>query len=141
MNPVKLKTIEVVLTDGQKILVHGPRTADLGTFLRSMPALKKISGAFQTMEQAEQGIQGIPFDLQDSDLEGFFPLLAVMSDISVAEFKSLPLMPDGMEILKAFSLFTPKNAPAVQTEEQASSPTGPTNTLPGESSGETTASS
>ena len=55
MNPVKLKTIEVVLTDGQKILVHAPRTADLGTFLRSMPALKKISGAFQTPSHTTPG--------------------------------------------------------------------------------------
>ena len=107
-------------------------------FLRSMPALKAIAAAFESMKMVEEGITGIPINLPDSAIEGIFPLLAVMSDITVDEFKSLPLIPDGMAVLNAFSLFMPKNAPVVQTNEAESFPTGPQNTLSGGLSGEIT---
>jgi hypothetical protein len=138
MKPTKLKTILVTLADGQELYVHSPRTSDLGTFLRALPPLQTIAEAFKSMKAEEEGLQGVPIILPDSALEGFFPLLAIMSDITVEEFKSLPLIPDGFQVLEAFSLFMPKNAPAAPTAGVESSPTGPQNTSPDTSSGKTT---
>jgi len=112
---LKAKAVEVTLSNGEIVMVHEPRMADLGTFLRALPALTAISKASGAAQATEDGILGVPADIPDSALEGIFPLFAVMTDITVADFKDLPLY-DGMAVLAAFSAFVPKNLTAATPE-------------------------
>jgi hypothetical protein len=110
---VKAKAIEIVLSDGQKIIVHAPMTKDMGTFLRALPALTSFSRAFQAVRDAQDGLLGMPVDVSDETLQGIFPLLAVMTDITVEEFTDLPLS-DGMAIMAGLALFAPNQPAAAQ---------------------------
>jgi hypothetical protein len=112
INP-KLKAIEVVLSDGQTVTVHEPRVQDVGKYFRAMPALIELSNAMSSTKDAIKGVKGLPVDISDETLELIWPLFAVMSDITVDDYKLLPLW-DGMAILMAFGEFVPKNRLAAQ---------------------------
>lgn len=113
---VKTKAIEVELSDGQKVIVHAPKTGEMGTFLRAMPALQALARSFQSATPTDGGVTGMPVNISDAELEPIFPLFAVMTNITVQEFKELPL-PDGIACLQGLTLFTPKNSSApVPTE-------------------------
>lgn len=113
---VKPKAIEIELSDGQKVIVHAPKTGEMGTFLRAMPALQALARSFQSAQPQDGGVTGMPVNISDVELEPIFPLFAVMTNISVEEFKDLPL-PDGMACLQGLTLFTPKNSPAAVPTE------------------------
>jgi hypothetical protein len=110
VHKIKRRAVEVILSDGQKVLVFEPKTSDMGTFLRALPALTSISKAFLASTEAQDGVVGMVPDIPDSVYEGLFPLIAVMTDISVEDFKELPLF-DGMALMNGLSVFAPK-APA-----------------------------
>jgi|WetSurMetagenome_2_1015567.scaffolds.fasta_scaffold369096_2 hypothetical protein len=108
VHKVKRRAVEVTLSDGQKVMVFEPKTGDMGTFLRALPALTSISKAFIATAEAQDGVQGMIIDIPDSTYEGLFPLIAVMTDMTVEDFKDLPLF-DGMALMNGLSVFAPKN--------------------------------
>ncbi len=108
---VKLKAIEVELSDGSTIMVHEPRMQDLNVYLQALPALVSLGKAMSAMQDGLDGIIGIPINIPDAVQEAIFPLFAVMSELSVEEFKALPVM-DGLMVLQAFTAFMPKNPEA-----------------------------
>lgn len=113
---VNLRKVEVELSNGLKVAVHDPPAEELGTFLKALPALSAIAKIMEASQQASEGVLGLP-DIPNASIEGIYPLLAIMSDITAEEFKRLPVW-DGMAILMAFSALVPKNfmtAPAVLT--------------------------
>jgi hypothetical protein len=103
---IKRRAVEVTLSDGQKVLVFEPKTSDMGTFLRALPALTSISQAFRAAAEAQDGVMGLTVDIPDSVYEGLFPLIAVMTDMSVDDFKELPLF-DGMALMNGLAVFAP----------------------------------
>lgn len=104
---IKLRVVEVTLRDGTVITVHEPRMQDLSLYLRSLPALSALGRALAKLDLSEAGIEGVPVDISDRVLEGIYPLFAVMSNITVEEYKNMPVM-DGLGILTAFISFLPK---------------------------------
>lgn len=114
---VKAKAIEVQLSDGQSVIVHEPKIRDMNVFLSALPALFTLSKAFENAKQAGDGVMGMPTEIPQSALDGVFSLLAVMTDITLAEFNDLPLF-DGMAIMKGMSFFTPKNPTPPATEPE-----------------------
>ena len=111
VKPIKRRAIEVELSDGQLVYVFEPKTADMGTFSRALPALQSVAKAFQVSNETADGVMGMSVNIPDSAYEGLFPLIAVMSNITVDEYKALPLF-DGIALLRALTVFAPKNAQA-----------------------------
>lgn len=107
----KVKAIEIELSDGQKILVHEPKAKDLTIFLKSLPALTALGKIFEASQQAADGVLGMSPNLPDNVLDGIFPLLAAMADISVEQFRELGSA-DALAIMQGLSLFAPKNPQA-----------------------------
>jgi hypothetical protein len=105
---IKRRAVEIPLSDGQIALVFEPKTEYMGTFLRALPALQSISVAFKTSAQAAGGVVGMPVDIPDSVYEGLFPLIAIMSNMTVEDFKDLPLF-DGMALMRGLTVFAPGN--------------------------------
>ncbi len=116
VHKVKRRAVEVILSDGQKVMVFEPKTSDMGIFLRALPALTSISQAFRTTSEAQDGVQGLIIDIPDSVYEGLFPLIAVMTDMSVEDFKELPLF-DGMALMNGLSVFAPNPQAAAKKME------------------------
>jgi hypothetical protein len=115
----KLKTFEVVLSSGQVKHVHESHMGDLATFMQAMPALSAMKRAMQAIKDSDSGIAGLVQAMPSpAEYEGIFPLLAIMSDLTVEEFKQLPLW-DGMAILGALGEFIP-NEKAAESTPQAS---------------------
>jgi hypothetical protein len=106
--PVKRKAVEVVLSDGQKVLVFEPKTADMGTFLRALPSLVSIQKAFRTVSEAQEGVTGLVIDIPNSVYEELFPLIAIMSNMDLEDFRNLPLF-DGLAMMGALTVFMPRN--------------------------------
>lgn len=107
----KVKGIEVILSDGQTILVHEPKAKDLSVFLKAIPALSALSKMFEAQQQAEEGVMGISPNIPDNIMDSLLPLLAAMSDITIEQFKELGAV-DALAIMQGLSLFAPKNPPA-----------------------------
>ncbi|MCI0551267.1 MAG: hypothetical protein L0287_09950 [Anaerolineae bacterium] len=114
---IKVKAIEVQLSDGQTVIVHEPKVKDMNVFLNALPALHALSESFANAQQATEGVQGMPTEIPQAALDGVFSLLAIMTDVTLNEFNELPLF-DGLAIMKGLSVFTPKNPtfPAVEPE-------------------------
>jgi hypothetical protein len=106
--PVKRKAVEVILSDGQKALVFEPKTADMGTFLRALPSLVSIQKAFRTVSEVEEGVTGLTVNIPDSVYEELFPLIAIMSNMDLEDFRNLPLF-DGLAMMGALTVFMPRN--------------------------------
>ncbi len=105
---VKLRAVKVTFSNGEDHMVHEPRIQDISIFFRSLPALTELGKASEALEAIENGVRGIPVTISDDIIDGIAPLFAIMADISIEEFKELPLW-DGMAILEAFGEFAPKN--------------------------------
>ena len=111
MTHVKNKAVEVLMCDGQVIMVHAPQMKDLPAFFQALPSLSAFSAAMNAVSQAQDGLMGLPVNIPPSVMEGIYPLLSVMADMTVEEFQELPLW-DGMAILTAFNAFVPNPVPA-----------------------------
>jgi hypothetical protein len=120
-HPVKLRAVEITLSDGQIVMVHEPRMSEMGAFMRALPALTSLTQAFTAANEAAGGIQGMQVDIADSVYEGIFPLIAMMADMDEAEFKDLPLF-DGMALMRGLTVFAPKNPQAATTSTLTSTP-------------------
>ena len=118
---IKLRAVEVELSDGQTVLVHEPRMSEMGTFMRALPALTSLSQAFTAAGEAAGGLQGLQVDIADSVYEGIFPLIASMTDMDLEDFKNLPLF-DGMALMRGLTVFAPKNPQAATTSTSISTP-------------------
>lgn len=124
---IKRKAFEVTLSNGETVLVHEPRIADMGVFVRAIPALQAMTALFRSAAPAEQiepgmivasdapppGIIGLPNSTPtDDQFEAIYPLFAIMTNITVDEFKDLPFW-DGMAIINTLEKFVP-NVPAAK---------------------------
>lgn len=104
---IKPKAFQVTLSDGSEHVVHEPKVKDMGAFLRALPSLVAIARVFSTTKDN----LGLQANIPDAVIEDIFPLLAIMTDLSVEEFKDLPLM-DGWAVMQGLTLFVPKNPQA-----------------------------
>lgn len=108
---IKPRAYEVHLSNGEVLLVHEPRMQDLGVFLRAMPSLIAVGKAMATQQD---NVAGVPVDLPDSVVEGIHPLFAIMCDMTVEDFKALPVW-DGIGVLNALGEFVPNDQPSAST--------------------------
>lgn len=106
---VKLRAVEVHLSNGEVQIVHEPRMQDLGVFLRALPSLMVISRAMAAVNMTEEGVIGAPVDIPPAAVEGIHPLFAVMCDMTVEDFKNLPVW-DGIGVLNALGQFVPNES-------------------------------
>lgn len=117
MNLPKRRAIEVILSNGEKLLVHDPSVNDLPAFMNALPGLQALSKAAQVNEAASNGVLGLPGPSLAGTIEQIAPLFAIMTEITVEDFKQLPVF-DGLAIIRALDALMPKNL----TEDQK--PTG-----------------
>lgn len=110
------KVVEVTLTDGTTLIVHEP--TNLAAFLSALPSLSTIARSFKAMEAAEEGIVGMPNDVPASAVEGIYPLLAEMAEITVEQFNELGVF-DKMGVMQALTLFVPNALPTPRLVEQS----------------------
>lgn len=106
---VKLRAVEVTLSNGEVQIVHEPRMQDLGVFLRALPSLMAVQRAMQGLNTAESGVIGVPVEIPDAVIEGIHPLFAVMCEMTVEDFKALPVW-DGIGVLNALGQFAPNES-------------------------------
>lgn len=99
------KVVEVTLSDSTKIMVKEPR--DLARFLGAMPSLLALQKLFEAADSAEKGVF-ITTPVQPEVIEGLYPLLAEMCDMSLDDFKELGVF-DKFGILQALTMFIPKS--------------------------------
>lgn len=131
VNKIKRKAIQITLSDGQVVTVKAPSMEQFADFMNSFAVLKKIVEAFASVEEMGNSVVGNlnAVRLDKQTLEEFYPLLAMLSDITVDEFKELPWQ-DGVAIMLGYiqllspdKLANPIQAAAEalpQTEEQPS---------------------
>ena len=136
---VKLRAIQVTLSDGQVVNVHELTGAQFELFLNAQGSFKAVMEAIQAMQMASEGVKGLPTSVPKGATKELFELVATMADMTVGEYGNLPFS-DYLSIFGAAVtlLGTIKNSPLPQTNP---SPTGATNTLSEVSSGNTTGSS
>ncbi len=108
---IKPRAVEVTLSNGEVLIVHEPRMQDLGVFLRAMPSLIAVGRAMNAQNDASVGI---PTEIPEAIIEGIHPLFAIMCDISVDDFKALPVW-DGIGVLNALGQFVPNELPSAST--------------------------
>lgn len=145
---IKRKAIQIELSDGRKgagitphsivlqdghctvcgstvVTVHAPSMEQFTEFMASFGILEKIGKAFQAVQDFGNGIGynlgAVKLDKQT--VEEFYPLLAALSDISIEDFKELPVE-DGMSIMMAYvTLLSPASLnPTEAAAEQIPSP-------------------
>jgi hypothetical protein len=93
-----MKSVEVTLSDGRKIMVHELGSTDLGLFMRSMPAMRLLGNL----------ISGEGEQPTDEQLAMIGAILARMADLSTEEYAKLGLF-DAMALLGALNILLPKN--------------------------------
>lgn len=114
------KIVELTLSDGTMLRVHAPGPEDLGIFIRSLPSLTALQRAFQAAQEASMGVLGMPVDVPDSAIQGVYPLLRSMVDMTEEQFKALPSVFDSLAILQALSMFVPNRLAAGSVAPQTS---------------------
>jgi len=70
------------------------------------------------MEQAEQGVLGMPTQVPPGTVEGIYPMLAEMADVTIEQFDQLGVF-DKMGIMQALTLFVPNGLPTPKILEQS----------------------
>jgi len=101
---IKKRAVQVTLSDKETIVtVHTPSMAQFSQFLESFPIVTMIGKAFAAVqEQSKGGVVNLAaVKIDPATLDNFYPLLAILSDISVEDFKDLPIE-DGLSILLAY---------------------------------------
>lgn len=101
---IQRKAIEVMLSDGETLItVHAPSMTQFSQYLASFSVIMKIAEAFEKVTNASSGIvtdfSGLV--IAPALLDSFYPLLAMLSDISIEDFKELPVA-DGTAIMFAY---------------------------------------
>lgn len=122
-----LKAIEVTLSDGKTIMVHEPKTKELGLFLHSLPSLMKIGSALNQAKVAAGEYEEIPEGL----VESIFPLMAALAGMTQAEYEELPMW-DGISVLQALTELIPSDfqtARRTVSTESVSSNSGSSDSL------------
>jgi len=149
MNLPKRRAIEVILSNKERLLVHDPSVSDLAVFMQALPGLQSLSKAAEVNEKAAEGIMGLPQPMLDKVVDQIAPLFSIMTEITVDEFKQLPMF-DGLAIIQALNSLIPKNLTEDQTEtgsdgssstatdNQTNSPTDTPDTPSTDSSGKST---
>ena len=112
------KVVEVTLSDGTVVLVHAPGAGDMGIYLRALPSLLAIQRSFTAIQSSAQGVIGMPVDLPDSSIEQIYPLMAVMCDMTVEQFKALPTVFDAFAVFQTMALFVPNQQAATSPQTQ-----------------------
>lgn len=108
---IKLRAVEVTLSNGETHIVHEPKMADFGMFLQALPSLTAVGKLMEAAQQAGNGVLGVAVVAPPEMVDGIAPLFSKMSDITVEEFNGLGVF-DGMAILAALNEFVPKNLKA-----------------------------
>jgi hypothetical protein len=98
----KIKAFEVVLSNGYKLILHEPTGNDIGALIKALPSIATMQKAMEAGAQAEQGVMGMVVDLPSGALDGLYSLLAMMSNLEIAQIKSLPLW----DVLALFGVLT-----------------------------------
>lgn len=130
MKDFPLRAYEVVLSNGETIIVHEPGTPEeFGVFLNALPALGALGEAMENAKKAQQGILGLPTDVPPTILDGIFPLFAVMTQwkdsgkpLTVEEFKQIPPLQGSWAVLTALGQFMPGNLKEASKESPTSTP-------------------
>lgn len=108
---LKPVAVQIVLQNGETLLVRTPRMRDLPTFFKAMPFFSQLAKGFEAIEAADSGIMGVPVNIDESVIVGVAPLFAVMTDITVEQFLDMGFA-DGFAVLTAFGELMPKNPEA-----------------------------
>lgn len=120
----KKKAIEVVLQDGEtKVLVHAPTMSQFTEYLESFAVIQQIGQAFGDLERMAGGaaVNFTKVSINKQMMEDFYPLLAMLSNISVEEYKELSVN-DGMAIMMAYVQLLAPETMANPTEAEESQP-------------------
>lgn len=121
---IKKKAIEVVLEDGEtKVLVHAPNMSQFAEYLESFAVIQQIGQAFGAIERMSGGTTASLAQVKISKqmMEDFYPLLAMLSNISVDEYKMLSIN-DGMAIMMAYVQLLAPETMANPTKAEDSQP-------------------
>lgn len=123
---IRRRAYEIVLSNGETLIVHEPDWDHFGTFLNALPSLAALGEAMDNAKKSMQGITGLPTEIPANILDGVFPLFACMTTwqgtdkpLTIEEFKSIPPLQGGWAVLAALGEFIPKNlkaAPATSSE-------------------------
>lgn len=124
----KKKALEIVLEDGEtKVVVHAPTMGQFTEYLESFAVIQQIGRAFGSIQSLAGGG---PIDLgqvriDKQTMEGFYPLLAMLSNITVEEYKELSVN-DGMAIMFAYVQLLAPETMANPTAAEETQPPQPT---------------
>lgn len=122
------KAMEITLTDGRTLTVRQARSAEMGLYLRAMPALMKLSEVFAVLGPQEAGgvvmpPQALPV-VPDEWIEPLGALIARVSGLSGPEYAELEVN-DASALLMAFLGLLPAGAFLPPTTKSASPATPP----------------
>lgn len=128
---IKRKAMEIVLSDGEtKVMVHAPTMSQFAEYIESFAVIQQIGTAFKELEKQSSGstISLGAVKLSPEMMEAFYPLIASLSNISVDEYKALPVQ-DGMAIMLAYvqllapeSMANPTQAGEMQPPREMAAP-------------------
>lgn len=120
---IKRKAIQVTLSDQETIVtVHAPSMEQFTEFMASFGILDKVGKAFAAVQNFGGGVNYdlSAIHLDKATMEEFYPLLAGLSDISVEDFKALPVE-DGLSIMMAYiTLLSPASLNPTPAEPEPS---------------------
>lgn len=120
----KKKAIEIVLEDGTtKILVHAPTMSQFTEYLESFAVIQQIGQTFKALEQLGGGVTANLNQVKISKqmMDDFYPLLAMLSNISVEDYKALSIN-DGLAIMLAYVQLLAPESMANPTKAEESQP-------------------
>ena len=122
----KLKAIEIEFGDA-KLIIHEPKGREgFKVFLQALTALSALGKIFSVMKEAQDGVLAPPPEIPDFLLDAVYPLLGVMTELTMAEFEELGVTAQ-MAVLRGLSLFGSKDPnltpPSSETNSAALTPT------------------
>ncbi len=100
---IKKKALAVLLSDKETtVTVHAPSMSQFTEYLESFGVISRIGQKLNETQQAANGVLSLTqVKIDKAMMDEFYPLLAALSDISIEDFKDLPIE-DGMAIMLAY---------------------------------------
>lgn len=90
------KAVQIVLSDNREITMRSPTNADMGAFMRAMPAFASWSAS------------GSGGAMPPEAFAGLWPLIGSLSGLSEDEIINMPLW-DGLALIQGFAELMPES--------------------------------